>query len=245
MPGSPVRIAIEDLTDGGRFAVGSDDRQHVVVVQRGAVVVEHADGTRTELGGRSDVFDGRASALRVPAAHRLDVTGIGTARLAVVSAPASPDGTRPTVVRPDDVAVEHRGTGHWAREVHDVVTAGDGPGPHLVVGETFSRGGVWSSFPPHRHALDDGPRETHHAEVFHVRVEPPSGFAVLLDYPDDARPESARVLHDGDVVDDVVGFHSFACAGGHELYYLWALWGQEPVARFRTDERHAWVEERR
>ncbi|MFC8538535.1 5-deoxy-glucuronate isomerase [Streptomyces sp. NPDC057249] len=243
MSGTPT-MSIEDLGDGDRLTVGAADREHVVVVQRGRVVVEQTAPTgtrRTELGGRADVFDGRASAVIVPAGRRVDLIGAGAAQVAVVSAPSADKGEESALVRPDDVAVESRGRGHWAREVHDIVT-GRGTGPHLVVGETFSRGGVWSSYPPHRHAKDDSPDETRHAEVFHVRVEPPTGFAVFLDYPDDTRPENARVVHDGDIVDGVEGFHSFACAGGHELYYLWALWGQEPTARFRTDARHAWIE---
>lgn len=243
---SNLRTTVVDLPPGAVLDVGSEDREHVVVVQRGRVSVL-ADGPAAgadepvALGERDDVFGGRASAVRVPAGRQVTLTAVGDARVAVVSATATAGGDV-TVVRPSDVTTETRGTGNWTREVHDVVPVGDGHGPYLVVGETFSRGGVWSSFPPHRHAYDDGDRETLHAEVFQVRIEPPSGFAVLLDYPDDASPEVARVLHDGDVVDDVTGFHSFAVAGGHELYYLWALWGQEPTPRFRTDERHAWIE---
>ncbi|NUT91338.1 MAG: 5-deoxy-glucuronate isomerase [Saccharothrix sp.] len=232
-----TELELQVLT--GPRAVATGAREHVLVVLGGTCDVVFAGGPRFRgLGARADVFDGPATAVYAPVDTEFEVTGTGFVA-ALVSAPGRVH-RAPYVVTPADVVVQRRGEGAWAREVHDVV--GENlPADRLLVGETFSGDGVWSSYPPHRHDRHDPPHEVEHREVFLVRVSPASGFAVFLRYPDDDAPERAEVVHDGDVVAVDDGFHSFAVAAGHRLYYLWALAGPDRHLGFRTDRRHAWL----
>jgi len=239
----PVALRVADLA-AGPLEVGEPDREHVVVVLGGTCRADCGTGGPAwdDLGARADVFDGPATAVYVPAGRTAVLAG--AARVAVASAPGTPGPDRaPYVVRPGDVAIEHRGRSSWAREVHDIVAA-DRPADQLLVGETFhAPDAAWSGYPPHRHDRDDPPHEARLVEAFLVRVDPPTGFGVLVHYPDAPGDRAARVVTDGELVAVEGGYHSFAGAGGHRFYYLWAIAGIGRDLRFRTDPRDAWLVE--
>lgn len=236
-----VRLDVVRLGAGDEVVVGAADAEHVVVVLGGSCTADFAPTgpVWTGLGARADVFDGRASAVYVPAGRDCRIVVDDSAHLAVIAAPATTS-REPYVVRPEDVVVQHRGREAWQREVHDIVGV-DQPADRLMVGETFSADGVWSSYPPHKHDRHDPPHESKMAEAFLVRVEPASGFGIFLHYPTEADERQVRMVADGDVVGVPQGFHSFVAAAGHRFYYLWALSGTERALCFRTDERHTWL----
>ncbi len=240
--GLPVALRLGELAPGRSQEHSQADEEAVVVILGGRCDVRF-DGPGPHwvgLGERADVFDGRATAFYAPAGRSWRITaGPAGVRFAVAAAPAAP-GREPYVVRPDQVRAEHRGSGVWAREVHDIVGP-EQPADGLLVGETFSAEGVWSSYPPHKHDAHDPPHESHQQEAFHVRVDPPSGFGLFVHYPSVDVDRQARVVLDGDVVTVREGYHSFVAAAGHRFYYLWALAGTERALCFRTDPRHAWL----
>ena len=53
----------------------------------------------------------------------------------------------------EKVKIVERGKDNWKRFVHDIVDR-DIPAERMLVGETFSPAGNWSSAPPHRHDAD-------------------------------------------------------------------------------------------
>lgn len=237
-----LELRLEVLAPGGALDLPADTRERVVVVLEGRCAARFPACARSwrGLGGRGDVFDGPATAVYAPRgeAGRI-IAEEGGARLAVVSAPAG-RGPEPYVVRPEEVRIEHRGRDCWSRVVHDVVGP-DQPADRLIVGETFSTGGVWSGYPPHRHDREDAPDEARLDEMFFVQVRPTSGFGILLRYAGGDEREQAEVVRDGDLIRVTEGYHSFVAAGGHRFYYLWALAGDTRILRPRTDPRHAWL----
>lgn len=239
-----LELRVETLAFGEAFDLPADDRERVIVVLGGRCAAFFPASCRIwhGLGARDDVFDGPATALYAPRGEAGLIVGEeGGVRLAVVSAVAAAEHDRNSyVVRPEEVRIEHRGRDSWSRVVHDVVGP-DQPADRLIVGETFSIGGVWSGYPPHRHDRDDPPHEARLDEMFLIQVHPPSGFGVLLRSSEDGERERAEVVRDGDIIRVAEGYHSFAAAGGHRFYYLWALAGDERVLRPRTDPRHAWL----
>jgi 5-deoxy-glucuronate isomerase len=239
---SPVELRVEHLPDG-TLEVPADGRERVAVILGGTCSVAFGDGGPEwgELGERADVFDGLATAVYIPSGRAGEIkAAAGGVRLAFASAPAAGGSLEPYVVRPGDIRSERRGRGTWVRDVHDIVGS-DAPAERLLVGETFSTEGVWSAYPPHRHDHHDPPHEGALDEAFLIRVSPPSGFGVLVEYPSAGGPRGARVVTDGEIFEVGEGFHSFVAAAGHRFYYLWALAGRERVLRFRVDPRDAWL----
>ena len=243
-PGANPGIAVEiaDLAAGERLELAADGMERCVVILSGhcSVDVPEAGLHRANLGAREDVFDGRATAVYVPRQRQCQLLGAHAgAQVAIVAAPAADD-HEAYVVMPDGLHVERRGRGAWKRTVYDILGPSQ-PASRLLVGETFSRAGVWSGYPPHKHDREDPPNEHRFDEVFYLRVKPRSGFGVLLHYPEGAPRESATVVHDGDIIVLTEGYHSFVAAAEHELYYLWALAGGRRQLAMRTDPRHAWI----
>lgn len=221
--------------------IESSEEETVVVVLSGKCSATFEGGPRWDgLGGRNDVWDGKATAFYVPVGATCEVTAeTDSAHVAVIAASASTV-REPYLVTPDDISVQHRGRDSWQREVHDIISP-EHPADRLLVGETFNGAGVWSSYPPHKHDHHNPPVESKQVESFLVRVEPTSGFGVFVHYPDSAGERNASIVTDGEIVNVERGFHSFVAAGGHKFYYLWALAGQERVLCFHTDERDAWL----
>lgn len=237
-----LHLEVAQLAAGEPLELPADARERVVVVLGGSCSARFPGESQRwdALGERSDVFDGRATALYAPLGQACLIHGgAGGVRVAVVSAIGVRE-RAPYVVRPAEVRVERRGRGVWTRDVHDIVGP-DYPADRILLGETFSTTGVWSGYPPHRHDRHDPPHESRLDEVFLVQVRPRSGFGVLVRYADGQERETAEVVHDGDILSVREGYHSFIAAGGHQFYYLWAIAGDERVLRSRTDRRHAWL----
>lgn len=249
-PVTNLDLEIAELGEGADLELGGDDRELCAVLLGGRCSAEAPEAglERRMLGGRRDVFDGPAAALYVPPRQRCRVVAQpGGVRLAIVSAAVPAGGPEPGsedlevyAVTPDELHVESRGRGVWQRTVYDILGAAQ-PARRLVVGETFSRAGVWSGYPPHKHDRENPPLEHRFDEVFYIRVQPRTGFGVLLHYPAGAAREAATVVRDGDVVAVGEGYHSFVAAAEHEFYYLWALAGEHRELAMSTDPRHRWI----
>lgn len=251
-PGDSPNVDIEvvRLPAGDSWRTdGDEQREQVLVVLTGlCAVTAGGDSPKVALGGRTEVFDGPASAVYLSVGSGATVEAISDVSLALIHAAvdgedqAAPraDALESYVVRPGDVHQETRGKGEWRREVHDIIGP-EQPARRLLVGETFSAGGAWSSYPPHRHDRDDPPYELRLSEAFLIKVRPADGFAVMIAYPEIDSGERSHVLHDDQVVRVGEGYHSFVVAGGHDLYYLWALASPKRQLSFRTDSRHEWL----
>jgi 5-deoxy-glucuronate isomerase len=195
-------------------------------------------GTATRLG---DLFDVGGDAVYVPPDETLTLAAQGTAVVAVASAPLA---DRPAGAARLIKASEHdtrvAGTGNWSRTIRTVLGSDQDAG-RLLVGETVSPPGNWSSYPPHKHDRHAPPEEVALEEVYYYRFKPTTGFGVQLLYGESA--DRAEIVRDGDVVAIPSGYHPVVAAPGYALYYLWVLAGEgrELVPFF--DSRHAWIQD--
>jgi len=207
------------------------------------VVLQEGSGTFA-VGGhewqvsRRDVFRDRATALYLPPGATLRVSA-STALEAVLVPAATADGGEPTLVGPDDVRVNARGKGNYAREVHDLFVT-DPHARRLMVGETFNPPGNWSSFPPHKHDGRDG--EPKLEEVYYYRIAPSQGFGHQMLYTADGESVT-HTVRDGDAVLLPYGYHPVSSPPGYRLYYLWAIAGEQRKLALHEDPAHTWIHE--
>ena len=211
-----------------------DDEETIVVLQQGSGVFRTADASWPL--SRAGVFQERASGVYLPPGVPLTVTADAPVEAVLVSTPAAPGGA-PAVMRPDDVRVNQRGRGCYAREVHDVFVQ-DPFARRLLLGETFNPPGHWSSFPPHKHDGRDG--EPVLEEVYYYRIDPPQGFGQQLLYTADGECQT-HVVRDGDAVLLPYGYHPVCAPPGYTLYYLWAMAGAERRLALHEDPAHRWI----
>jgi 5-deoxy-glucuronate isomerase len=162
--------------------------------------------------------------------------------IALTSAPSDLK-AQPYVIPPDRVAKGIWGAANFRRDYHQILTLAsqaDLPARRLIVGETFTPSGNWSTYPPHKHEKDDLPREAFHEEMYFFKVSPADGLG--LAYSSNPRDgESALVIRDGSILMMPDGYHSVVSAPGYTTYYLWFLAGEHRVQATAEDPATAWV----
>jgi 5-deoxy-glucuronate isomerase len=107
--------------------------------------------------------------------------------------------------------------------------------------EVLTPGGCWSSYPPHKHDVDNPPEETLLEETYYHRLDPAQGFAFQRVYTDDRSLDVAMTVEDGDVTLVPRGYHPCGAAHGYDLYYLNVMAGPKRAWRFNTEPAHRWL----
>jgi 5-deoxy-glucuronate isomerase len=258
-----VSLAVEPARAGWRYlgfralALGAGERLDlggpgtetaVVVLAGGGVTLVAEGGVELRLDGRSTVFDGKPWAAYLPPDWRAQITGHPLAEakvvLAIAETPASGrDGvaTKPMLIAPRDVAVEVRGAGNATRRIHHIITP-DFPADRLEVVEVYTPAGNWSSWPPHKHDVDDMPNEAVLEEIYYYQQRRPEGWGVQRLYRREGdRRDGLWTVRHGEVVLVTDGYHPFVAAHGYDAYYLNALAGDRRSMACTDDPDLAWT----
>jgi 5-deoxy-glucuronate isomerase len=226
------------LGDGMRLAQTFADRETCVVILSGRVHASAGDHEWRDAGDRATVFDGPPTALYVPPGTDWSVKAAGRAEVAVCTAPAD-DGAAIRLLEPNDIRHESRGSDGESREI-DHILMEDKPAEALLVTEVVTPAGHWSSYPPHKHDVDDPPREAYLEETYYHRLRPPGGFAFQRVYTRDHSLDETLTVRDGDVVLVPAGYHPVAAGPRHDLYYLNVMAGPRREWRVTVDPDFAY-----
>jgi 5-deoxy-glucuronate isomerase len=235
------------LEPGESRTFATDDRETIVLPLSGSCEVEHV-GTRWELAGRGDVFDGPTDFVYLPRDAVATVRSRGGGRFAFPSAVARRV-LPPRYVSAADVPVELRGAGSCSRQVNNFCTPRSFDADRLIACEVLTPAGNWSSYPPHKHD-EQRPGETALEEIYYFEVAAgPSGPGLAYQRVDGTERRGADLLAEvrsGDVVIIPHGWHGPSMAApGYELYYLNVMAGPGPERAWLIcdDPAHAWVRE--
>lgn len=224
-------------------------REALLVLVEGKAAISAGEEAFGEIGGRTDVFEKtKPWSVYVPAGSEWRAEATGPCTLAVCTAPGR--GGRPArVVGPDDISFEVRGRGANERHIHPILMEEKPWADSLLVTEVYTPQGHWSSYPPHRHDVDDEPRITCLEETYYHRLNPRQGFGYQRVYTD-RRADGTRALDeniavaDGDVVCVPRGYHPCGAPYGYEMYYLNVMAGPKRKWRFLNDPDHDWIARR-
>jgi len=239
-PGDLIGLALSDL-DAGQSFESTGDLETVVVLLGGVVDVEANGESLGSAGGRSSVFEGPGHAVYAPPGTVLRLKATTPAQIAIATAPAGQGAPlKARIIGPGDQRLADVGKGNWSRTVRTILGPEHAAG-RLLLGETVNPPGNWSSYPPHKHDVQDPPHEVRLEEVYLFRVDPPGGFGVQLRY--DADTTEAFTVRDHDVAVIRSGYHPVVAAPGYALYYLWIMAGDGRQMIPSMDPAHAWVAE--
>lgn len=234
-----IGFSLLRLQPGESHAVAGSGVETCLIILTGTGDVSGPGFAYENIGGRQRVFDGRATAVYLPAGCAYRVQARSALAVAVATSPAPATG-EPRLIRPDDVVVNERGKPGFRRQVHDILDLRT-PAQRLVVGETTNHTGEWSSYPPHKHDEHIPGVEADMEEVYLFQVDPPGGFGVQVLYSSDGALDEAYTVRDGDVAILPFGYHPVAAAPGYRLYYLWIMAGQGRQLLPVDDPDHVWV----
>jgi 5-deoxy-glucuronate isomerase len=257
------RVAIDPARAGWRYlsfrtvrlgehesiVVGGDGHETAIVnLFGGDAVIQEPEEEPTVLRGRTSVFDALPSAYYIPAGHTAHLTGekrgprVETT-VAIAEAPARPEVSgplEPVWIRPEDVRVEIRGAGNATRQINHIITP-DFPADRLEVVEVLTPSGNWSSWPPHKHDVDDLPNEAVLEEIYYYRFDRPGAWGVQRVYRADRSRDGLWEVRSGDVVLVTDGYHPFTAAHGDDAYYLNVLAGDRRTMACSFDPDLDWV----
>jgi len=233
------------LERGQRWAGESGGREILAVVLGGTAHFTVGGEKFPAVGGRANVFAGKPHSVYIPAGVAYEIEAVAPVEIALPSAP-SDLAVAPYVIEPARVASGRWGAANFGRDYHQILTEiaqPDLPARRLIVGETFTPSGNWSTYPPHRHKVDDLPAEAQHEEMYYFRVSPAGGFGISRVYTDEGYEENVAVRdHAMQMMPE--GYHTIVSAPGYTTYFLWFLAGTQRTQGAREDADLAWVGQR-
>jgi 5-deoxy-glucuronate isomerase len=213
----------------------------VIVFIEGSADVRCGPQRWSEVGGRASPFDGPPHAVYLPQQAAYAVEARDDCEIAVCSAPARGNyAARLLTLQPQDA--HERGTGNAQRTVYNILMD-EQAASTLFVTEVVTPPGHWSSYPPHKHDVDDPPRESALEELYYYRAQPQTGFAFQRVYTADGDLDETITAHDRDAVLVPRGYHVCAAAAEYAIYYLNVLAGPKHVYHMTFDPRHEWIRE--
>jgi 5-deoxy-glucuronate isomerase len=233
-------LTVRGLAAGASWSA-STGRDEVALVPLSGSCTVRSGGEEWQIGGRASVFEGPTSSLYLPIDRDYTVAASADLELAICGSRAE-ESFPPRLIRAEDVEIEIRGAGNAARQINHIIKP-EFPAHRLLVVEVFTPSGNWSSFPPHKHDVQEMPAEADLEEIYYYRIDPPDGFALQRLYTGDGRIDEAWTIRDGDLLLVPEGYHAFAVAHGYNGYYLNILAGADPLRTMQPsdDPAYAWV----
>jgi len=188
---------------------------------------------------RASVFEGKAYALYLPPDMGYELIAEKEGEVAFCESNGSKKG-KPVFITPSMVKERHLGGDTFQRTAFDILNETI-EANSLLVGETISKPGHWSSYPPHKHDTDNLPHETALEELYFFLFKPNEGFGVQRIYTDDRSRDELFLIEDRSVVLIPSGYHPVVASPGYSLYYLWILAGKKRTLRPYFDPRYKWL----
>jgi len=180
-----------------------------------------------EAGRRASAFAGPPSMVYLPRHSLAHITcHLAPLEALVVRAKSRRDG-RPRLLQPEATEVLTFGHANWERSVFACIGP-DVEADRLMMGETHTPSGNWSSYPPHKHDTNQPPERVSE-EIYHFLIDPPFGFGLQTLWnpatPPKAPEQTAIVVHNGDSVIIPDGYHPVVVAPGFRMITVWACAG--------------------
>lgn len=229
------------LKDGQTHKGNTGDREVLAVLLGGKATIT-AGGQRFEsVGGRANVFAGKPHSVYIPCQTEFTLTGVGAVEIGLCSAPSDLV-TQPYLISPEQVPSGKWGAANFSRNFHQILVESVQPqfaAKRLIAGETYTPSGNWSTYPPHKHEVDNLPTEAFHEEMYFFKVDPPNGFGIARFHNDEI--ETNYTVRDNTILMVPNGYHTIASAPGYTTYYLWFLAGNHRTQAVMNDPETGWV----
>jgi 5-deoxy-glucuronate isomerase len=235
-----VSFSVYQLPAGETLTFTEDAKELCAMILTGTVSAEAGGQKWKDIGERKSVFaDAAPYAVYVPPRTKLTVTAKTDTELALGGAPAK-GGLPVRLIVPADMRRLSRGQGTNVRHVCEILPEGQ-PAESLLIFEVKTPSSHSSSYPPHKHDVDNLPAESLLEETYYHRINPSQGFIFQRVYTDSRDIDESMAVEDRDVVLVPRGYHPVVVPHGYESYYLNVMAGPKRIWRFQNDPAHDWI----
>ena len=224
------------LEKGEVWRESTGDDEVAIVLLGGKATIDWGEGPRP-IGRREHVFSGYPYCVYLPRGASFELHAETLAEFTESRVRSRLKG-EPHLFTPPDLGCEIRGSGDTTRQIVRIIRP-EFAADKLMVNEVYTPGGNWSSFPPHKHELNDPPHESDLDELYYFRMDHPDGFALLRVYKSDGARDVTVTIHDGDLALLREGYHLVAAPPGCNVYYQAVLAGPVRSLAASVDPRYA------
>ena len=229
------------LAEGETYSGNSEDKEVCIVLVGGKANVDAGDQQFDNIGERMSPFDGIPPyAVYLPPKTEYTITATTELEVGVCSSEQAKGEFPIRLITPSDCVVMDRGEGSNLRRIHNIMM-GETTAERLLITEVFTPSGNWSSYPPHKHDVDNLPEESYLEETYYHRLNPPQGFAFQRVYTSDRSLDESMAVSDGDCVLVPKGYHPVGVPHGYDSYYLNTMAGPSREWVFYNDPEHEWI----
>ena len=223
-------------------ACGDTEIILVMVEGRATVTVDAQDFG--EIGERLSVFERTPPhCIYAPNGSVITMTATTDCEIALCAAPGK-GGHKAQRLGPDGIVTAERGQGTNLRYINNIAMEDRDVADSLLVTEVFTPDGHWSSYPPHRHDVDDYPNMTYLEETYYHRLNPAQGFGIQRVFTEDGTLDETMAVSERDLVLVPKGHHPCGSPYGYEMYYLNVMAGPLRKWRFKNHPDHDWIYQR-
>ncbi len=226
------------LEAGASFTGDTGTTEAAFIIMSGSCNFTGSDFQFDNIGKRSNVFSGKPTAVYLPAGTSYEIVALTDLEIGICSAQSELK-SKPVLIGPEEVLEKDLGTLSWTRKAYFIIDQRT-DSQNLFIGETLISPGKWA-FPPHRHDKVNLPEEVDMEEIYHFRVNPPTGFGIQMSYNDDKTRDEAYVVRNGDTVILPDGYHPAAASPVDSLYLLWMMAGEKRMFLSRPEDNYSWV----
>ena len=223
------------LAAGEKMDIETVNREYGFVLISGHCEFFIQDTEHYILGPRLNPFDEKPYALLVTRDQKITIRALSPSFLGAGSAPAK-DRMENQLILPEDCGGGARGVDNWQREVRFVIWSDNTKGNMLLMGETITPSGNWSTIPPHRHQYDTPGEEVPYDEAYFFRFSKDTGFALAWQFDDVGQMDQAFSIKNNDVLYMDQGYHPVACGPGARLYQLTIMAGPRRLSKSRVHD---------
>jgi 5-deoxy-glucuronate isomerase len=233
-----MSFVVTRLLPGQVLELHTELEEMVLVLLGGTCTADWGAGEQS-IGKRAHVFDGLPYSLYLSTHSQVTLKAETVCEIAECRVPSTAK-YEPRLVSPTEVSTGLRGGENASRQIVEVIPSSF-PADKLVVFEVYTPGGNWSSYPPHKHDVDQPPVEVDLDEIYYFRMRDARGFAVQNLYRSDASRDAMVKVRDGDTVLVRDGYHPVVAGPGYDIYYLNFLAGTSRSMTVTEDPEHEWL----
>lgn len=233
-----LEIDTLQLCAGESCTVRTEEKEYGMTILAGTADVSGTDFSYAKIGKRKSPFDGKAYAVYIPRHREFCVHALTDFRAVIAKCPSKKDHA-PVLITPEDVIVKTLGKPGFTREAHFLIDERM-EADRIYIGENFITGGQWSSFPGHKHDVNDMPKEGFAEEIYYYEFDRPGGYGIQQVYTADRSLDEAYAVRNGDAVEIPRGYHPCCVAPGYRGYLLWMMSCDNRGFFMTTDPEQKW-----